>query len=199
MTEITDNKIQAGSKSVLPEPVERFILQWGDLGGMWGVNRSIAQIHALLYVSETPLTAEAIADALGIARSNVSNSLKELLTWRLIHRVPIRGDRRDHFEAETDLWEVALRIAAGRKAREIDPVNAVLHQCVAAAEKDSTVSPVARARLAEMDRFVNDLSHWYSDMLTLPRGNIASLVKLGARVARVLSLGRGSKSRSKRS
>ncbi len=199
MTELTDTKSRTDAQGSLPEPVERFILQWGDLGGMWGVNRSIAQIHALLYVSEVPMTAESIAHALDIARSNVSNSLKELLTWRLIHRVPIRGDRRDHFEAETDLWEVALRIAAGRKAREIDPVNAVLHQCVAAAEKDSAVSPVARARLAEMDRFVNDLSHWYSDMLTLPRGNIASLVKLGARVARVLSIGRSSKSGTKQS
>ncbi len=184
----------ADTRNELAEPVERFILQWGDLGGIWGVNRSIAQIHALLYVAERPLNAEDIAESLDMARSNVSNSLKELLTWNLIRRVPIKGDRRDHYEAETELWEVALRIAAGRKAREIDPIRAVLHECVDKADTDPRVSKVARERLAEMDRFVRDLSHWYSEMLTLPRGNIAALVKLGGKVARVLTLGRGDKS-----
>src|SRR5688500_15612611 len=101
MTEITDKS------GKLPETVERFILHWGDMGGQWGVNRSVSQIHALLYLSERPLTAEDIADALGIARSNVSNSIRELMAWDLIRRVPIKGDRRDHFEAETDLWEMA--------------------------------------------------------------------------------------------
>src|SRR5262249_51202147 len=109
MTEI------AASLDKLPAPLRRFILQWGDLGGQWGVNRSIAQIQALLYVSEAPLNAEQISDILGIARSNVSNSLRELQSWRLIRRVPLPGDRRDHFEAETDVWEMAMRIAAVRK------------------------------------------------------------------------------------
>jgi len=109
MTEITDNR------KPLPLAIERFVLHWGEMGGQWGVNRSVSQIHALLFLSERPMTAEDIADALGIARSNVSNSIKELLGWNLIRRVPVRGDRRDHFEAETDTWEVFLRIAAGRK------------------------------------------------------------------------------------
>src|SRR5215470_265718 len=99
MTEISE--ITEG----LPPAVERFVLKWGEMGGVWGVNRSVAQIHALLYLNGAPMTAEDISDALGIARSNVSNSLKELLGWNLIRRVPIRGDRRDHFEAEGDIWE----------------------------------------------------------------------------------------------
>src|SRR5678809_1795069 len=107
----------------LPPALERFVLHWGDLGSQWGVNRSVAQIHALLYLSERPLTAEAIADQLGLARSNVSNSIKELLGWGLIHRVPVLGDRRDHFAAEIDIWEIVTRIAKGRKAREIDPAE----------------------------------------------------------------------------
>src|SRR6202023_3244510 len=94
----------------LPIAIERFVLHWGEMGGQWGVNRSVSQIHALLYLSERPL----IADALGLARSNVSTSIKELLGWNLIRRVPIRRDRRDHFEAETDVWEVFLRISAAR-------------------------------------------------------------------------------------
>src|ERR1700733_5387390 len=120
MTEITVKKAK------LPAAVEAFILQWGDLGGQWGVNRSVSQIQALLYLSERPLTAEDIAETLGMARSNVSNSIKELTTWKLIRRVPILGDRRDYYEAEADLWQILARIAQGRKEREIDPAVAAL-------------------------------------------------------------------------
>src|SRR3954470_8024866 len=112
MTEITHETQH------LPPAVERFILHWGDMGGQWGVNRSVAQIHALLYLSDRPLPAEELAETLGIARSNVSNSLRELLGWKLVRRVPVMGDRRDHYEAETDLWEMVTRIAQGRKERE---------------------------------------------------------------------------------
>ena len=136
MTETTDKK-------KLPAAVERFILHWGDMGDEWGVNRSVSQIHGLLYLAEAPMTAEDIAETLGMARSNVSNSIKELLAWNLIRRVPILGDRRDHFEAETDIWEVAARIAAGRKEREIDPAVDALRACVSDAADDPTISPVA--------------------------------------------------------
>ena len=94
MTEITIESDR------LPPAVERFVLHWGDMGSQWGVNRSVAQIHALLYLSERPLTAEDLSERLGMARSNVSNSLKELIGWKLVRRVPVLGDRRDHFEAE---------------------------------------------------------------------------------------------------
>src|ERR1700686_3948149 len=104
MTEISN------TQKTLPAAVERFILHWGDLGGQWGVNRSVSQIHALLYLSDHAQTADEIAETLGMARSNVSSSIKELLAWSLIRRVPILGDRRDHFEADTDIWELVLRI-----------------------------------------------------------------------------------------
>src|SRR5882672_5571264 len=123
MTEITEKAAK------LPDAIERFVLHWGDMGSQWGVNRSVSQIHALLYVSDRPLTAEEIADTLGLARSNVSNSIKELQSWNLIRRVPIRGDRREHFEAETDVWEMFARISAGRKEREIDPAITALKTC----------------------------------------------------------------------
>src|SRR5580704_6621222 len=138
----------------LPPALERFVLHWGDMGGQWGVNRSVSQIHAVLYLAERPLTADDLASTLGMARSNVSNSLKELLAWNLIRRVPIRGDRRDHFEAETDIWQVFLRIAAGRKEREIDPAVATLRGCVIEAGHDPAVPRVAAQRLEEMLRFV---------------------------------------------
>ena len=176
MTEITDNRKQ------LPIAIERFVLHWGEMGGQWGVNRSVSQIHALLYLSERPLTADEIADTLGLARSNVSNSIKELLGWNLIRRVPIRGDRRDHFEAETDVWEVFLRIAAGRKEREIDPAVAVLKACTTDAERDGAVSQTARARLKEMLAFLEMMERFYTQMLAVPKPQIASAIKLGAKV-----------------
>src|SRR5712691_10712827 len=134
MTEIT------GNTRTIQGAVERFVLHWGDMGGQWGVNRSVSQIHALLYLSERPRTAEEIADQLGLARSNVSNSIRELMAWNLIRRVPVKGDRRDHFEAETDLWEIAMRIAAVRKERELDPAVDALKACVAEADRDPKIS-----------------------------------------------------------
>jgi DNA-binding transcriptional regulator GbsR (MarR family) len=116
MTEITDQSAN------LPASVQAFVLHWGDLGGQWGVNRSVAQIQALLYLSDRPLTAEDIADALGLARSNVSNSIRELIGWKLIRRVPVLGDRRDHYEAEADLWQIR---PAPPSARRWKPPTAI--------------------------------------------------------------------------
>ena len=180
MTEINDNS------RPLPTSVTRFVLHWGDLGSQWGVNRSVAQIHALLYLSEQPLTAEMIADQLGLARSNVSNSIKELLAWGLIHRVPVLGDRRDHFAAETDIWEIVTRIAKGRKAREIDPAEAALRACTAEAERDREISAVAKQRLNSMLDFVTTMSRWHDEMLQVPKGTLMALIKMGGKVTRFL-------------
>jgi DNA-binding transcriptional regulator GbsR (MarR family) len=182
--------------SKLPRAVERFVLHWGDMGGQWGVNRSVAQIHALLYLSERPLTAEEIADTLGMARSNVSTSLKELAGWKLVRRVPVLGDRRDHFEAETDLWEMVTRIAQGRKEREIDPAAAALRACRAEAAADPAVSPLAKKRLAEMEEFVATLSRWYDQMLGVPAPKIMALIRMGSRVVTLLGFGRAGKARA---
>jgi DNA-binding transcriptional regulator GbsR (MarR family) len=177
--------MSVGAKQ-LPDAVEKFILNWGDMGSQWGVNRTVAQIHALLFVSERPLTADEIAAALGVARSNVSNSIRELLGWELIRRVPIRGDRRDHFEAESDIWELVRRIAAGRKAREIDPALAALRTCVADADRDTSVHPVASRRLKEMLEFTETVDRWYAQMLTIPKPKLVALIRLGAKVIRFL-------------
>ena len=182
MTETTDKK-------KLPAVVERFILHWGDMGDEWGVNRSVSQIHGLLYLAEAPMTAEDIAETLGMARSNVSNSIKELLAWNLIRRVPILGDRRDHFEAETDIWEVAARIAAGRKEREIDPAVDALRACVSDAADDPTISPVAAKRLKEMLAFTELVDRWYMQMLNVPRPRLVALIKLGEKIVSFLPVG----------
>jgi DNA-binding transcriptional regulator GbsR (MarR family) len=178
------------SEKTMAPAVERFVLHWGDMGSRWGINRSVAQIHALLYLAERPLTAEDIADTLGMARSNVSNSLKELGAWKLIRRAPVMGDRRDHYEAETDLWEMVSRIAQGRKERELDPAASALRACLAEAERDSLVSPVARRRLEEMERFITDIDRWSEQMLSVPASKVMTLIKMGSKVVDLLKLGR---------
>lgn len=170
----------------LPPAMTRFILHWGDLGTQWGVNRSVAQIHALLYLSEQPLNAEQIAATLGLARSNVSTSIRELLNWQLIHRVPILGDRRDHYAAETDIWAMVTRIAKGRKAREVDPAEAALKAATAEADGDKNVSAVARQRLHAMLDFVTTMSRWHDEMIGLPKSTLLTFIKMGSKVTRFL-------------
>jgi DNA-binding transcriptional regulator GbsR (MarR family) len=170
----------------LPSAVRRFVLQWGDMGGQWGVNRSVSQIHALLYLSERPVTAEEIAETLAMARSNVSNSLKELQGWGLIRRVPVLGDRRDHFEADTDVWSIAAKIATGRKERELDPAIAALEACVADAKGDARLNTVAAARLAAMLDFTRTATGWFDQMAKVPRPTLMALIRMGARIASFL-------------
>ena len=170
----------------LPEALQRFILHWGDMGGQWGVNRSVSQIHALLYLSEKPLTAEDIAETLNLARSNVSNSIKELQGWGLVRRVPIMGDRRDFFEAEADVWTIAAKIAAGRKEREIDPALAALSACVEAATEDKNIHPVALSRLKDMLIFTQTTANWYEQMMKVPRPKLMMLMRLGAKIVNIL-------------
>lgn len=178
-------------EEILPAAVRQFVLHWGEMGGQWGVNRSIAQIHALLYLSERPLNADEIGDRLGIARSNISNSLKELLGWKLIRRVPMLGDRREHFEAETDLLQMLTRIAQGRKEREIDPAMAALKLCRAEAESDPCISGIARKRIEEMHGFVTTLDGWYDEMIAIPPSRLMMLIRMGRKVLSFLPGGKG--------
>lgn len=169
----------------LPPAVEQFVLRWGDMGSQWGVNRSVAQIQALLFLSERALTAEDIAEKLGMARSNVSNSLKELMAWKLIRRVPVLGDRRDHYEAETDLWQMATKVAQGRKEREIDPMVAAIHEAMSQID-DPRISPKVRERMHGMHDFVNTVESWYQQMLNVPPSQIMKLIRMGSKVVSLL-------------
>ncbi len=168
----------------MPPAVQRFVLHWGEMGQVWGVNRSIGQIHALLYLAGRPLTAEDIAETLSLARSNVSNSLKELQAWNLIRRVLVLGDRRDFFEAEADLWEMVTRIAEGRKARELDPTMATLRTCMAEAEADRFMDGKAKERIRSMLGFVEMIDKWATDMRRVPRPKLMLLMRLGSAILR---------------
>ena len=163
--------------------MQRYILHWGEMGTRWGVNRSVAQIHALLYLAGRPLPAEAIADTLGIARSNVSNSLRELQGWNLIALTHVMGDRRDHFEAKRETWDILTTIVEERKRREIDPTIAMLRECVAEADGDRETPQEIKDRIARMLDFIETLTKWYEQVKTLPKPTLVKLMKLGAKVA----------------
>ena len=164
--------------------VKAFVLHWGEMGTHWGVNRSVAQIHALLYLSDKPIDAEAIVEALGLARSNVSTGLKELQSYAIVRRVHVEGDRRDHFTAETDLWEMLMRITAERKRREIDPTIALLAELSARLAKDETAPAQVRERVTRMHEFLSTLANWYEQVRGLPKPTLVTLMKLGGKVAR---------------
>jgi len=170
--------------SVYDHPDARaFILHWGEMGTQWGVNRSVAQVHALLYLSADPITAETISETLGLARSNVSTAMRELQGYGIVRRVHVEGDRRDHFVAETDLWEMLMRIVAERKRREVDPTVAMLAALADRLSKDDSAPPLLRERVARMHEFISTLGNWYEQVRSLPKSTLVTLMKLGSKVA----------------
>ena len=169
----------------LPAITQKFVLHWGEMGTRWGVNRTVAQIHALLYLSDRPLPAEEIAETLSVARSNVSNSLRELQSWGIVRVVHQMGDRRDHFESLADVWQMFQIILAQRKIREIDPTIATIEQCVAEARDDRDVDAHLRQRLEAMLDFFQTTSAWYESVRRLPQSAVAAIFKAGKSVNRL--------------
>ena len=168
---------------------EHFILHWGEMGARWGINRTVAQIHALLHLSEQPLHAEEISHALSVARSNVSTSLRELQSWGIVRTVHVLGDRRDHFESIEDVWELFRVIVDERKKREIDPTLSMLRECVM--EAGSTrASNYEQKRLADMLDFFESISAWYTQVSKLPPKGVVQFLKAGKRLPKLFGLQR---------
>ena len=170
----------------LTPTMEKFVLFWGEMGSRWGVNRSVAQIHALLYLADRPLPAEEIQETLKIARSNISNSLKELQAWKLVQLCHVMGDRRDHFEAESDPWYMVMSIVEGRKEREIDPALQMLRECSEALKDDAQTPKHVKQKIRGMTTFLEDAMEWYEQMRQVPHTTLKKLIKLGSRVVRFL-------------
>jgi DNA-binding transcriptional regulator GbsR (MarR family) len=166
--------------------MERYVLHWGEMGTRWGVNRTVAQIHALLYLSPTPLPADEIAETLSVARSNVSTSLKELQSWGLVIVAHVLGDRRDHFTTKSDTWTTLMTIIEERKRRELEPTLTLLRQCVIEAADDKETPPEVKARIDEMLTFISTLTEWFDQVKTLPRSTLFALMKMGARIAQLV-------------
>lgn len=163
----------------------RFVLHWGEMGARWGVNRSVAQIHALLFHAGRAMDAEEIAQTLAIARSNVSNSLRELMNLNLVRVVHQLGDRRDRFETSKDVWELFRTVVRERKAREFDPTVAML-QDLSADPAFADEPADARARMQETLKLMTALSRWGEEMLRLEPPMLMKLMKLGAKIQKLL-------------
>ena len=163
--------------------MEKYVLHWGEMGARWGTNRTVAQIHALLYLSPKPLTADDIVDALSVARSNVSTSIRELQSFGLVKMTHVMGDRRDYFEAISDVWELFTIIMEQRWKREISPTVTMLRGCVAEIDAEADTDPVTKERVRSMLDFLSDANDWYEDVRAIPESRIKLLMKLGAKVA----------------
>lgn len=162
----------------------RFILHWGEMGTRWGINRTVAQIHALLYLSPKPLPADDIVEALSVARSNVSTSLRELQNWAIVRVVHVMGDRRDHFESVKDVWEMFRTVLAERKKREIDPTLAVLRECVMEAKKERA-SKETLERLEQLQEFFETMTAAYDRLQQVPTAQLTRVARMGQKFTRL--------------
>jgi DNA-binding transcriptional regulator GbsR (MarR family) len=169
---------------------QKFILHWGEMGTRWGINRTVAQVHALLFLSPKPLHAEEIASTLVVARSNVSTSLRELQGWGIVRVAHVLGDRRDHFESVKDVWEMFRIVAEERKRREIDPTLRVLQECVAELKGPGTGSAYSRERLQEMLEFLTTASGLFDEMVHLPAGTLRGMARLKGKLQSLFGSGK---------
>ncbi len=169
---------------------QKFILHWGEMGTRWGINRTVAQVHALLFLAEKPLPAEEIAATLGIARSNASTSLRELQNWGIVKIVHLAGDRRDHFESMKDVFAMFRVIARERKKREIDPTIRVLRDCIAESGKGKSADAYTRERLSDLLDFLELGAVAFERMSNLPTPAVVRLAKLGDKAFRMLGVAR---------
>jgi DNA-binding transcriptional regulator GbsR (MarR family) len=166
---------------------QKFILHWGEMGTRWGINRTVAQIHALLYLSPDALPAEEIATTLGVARSNVSTSLRELQAWGIVRVVHVLGDRRDHFEAMRDVWEMFRIILEERKRREIDPTLALLRNLVQESAKGTPSDAPTRERLAAMLEFLETVTAFYDEFRCMPPGALRGVAKIRGKIGKLIA------------
>ena len=168
---------------------QKFVLHWGEMGTRWGINRTVAQIHALLYISPKPLNAEEIAETLAVARSNVSNSLRELQSWRIVKLVHVLGDKTDHFESMKDVWEMFRIVLDERKRREVDPTIALLKECMTEASKDKDTDKHTEERLRELHRFFETTTAWYWQVAKLPGSALVKFLSAGDKLFKSIGIG----------
>jgi DNA-binding transcriptional regulator GbsR (MarR family) len=188
MTEITNMIVQkkTTTQNSLTPVAQKFILHWGEMGTRWGVNRTVAQVHALLFLSPRPLPADEIAETLAVARSNVSTSLRELQGWRIVRVVHLLGDRRDHFESIKDVWEIFRIVSEERKRREIDPTLRVLEECVQEVKANPQGDAYTCERLTDMREFLTATTGLFDEVIQMPAGALKGVLKLRGKVVTML-------------
>lgn len=176
----------------LNETTQKFIVHWGEMGSRWGINRTVAQIHALLYISPEPLTAEEISDTLTIARSTVSTGLKELQGWGIVKVIHVFGNRKDHFEIIGNVWEMFRVVLTERKRRELDPALEVLRETISELEQNDKSDPVIEEKMLEMYDIFETASQLYDQIQSLPTDTLVKLAKRGDTIRKVIQLATGS-------
>ncbi|MBN2692405.1 MAG: GbsR/MarR family transcriptional regulator [Burkholderiaceae bacterium] len=170
----------------LPDLNQRFVLHFGEMGSRWGINRTVGQIYALLFVSERPLNADEIAQALDFSRSNVSMGLKELGAWQLVRMQHVPGDRRDYFSAPDDVWAIFRTLAEERRKREIDPTLSMLRDALLA-QPESQAERHAQERMRQMHDLIELATRWFDDIQRMPSEDVRQLMQLGGAVQKLLS------------
>ena len=167
----------------------QYILHWGEMGTRWGINRTVAQIHALLFLSPKPLPADEIARTLDVARSNVSTSIRELESWGLVRPVHVLGERREHYESMKDVWEMFRVIVEQRKRREVDPTARLLRRCLEELKSEGNSDTYTRERLEEMAEFFDGATAAYEEIGQLSPHALRGLLKARSRIRKLLRLG----------
>lgn len=170
----------------LSPAVEKYVLHWGEMGTRWGTNRTVAQIHALLYLSPEPLRADQIVDVLSVARSNVSTSIRELQSYGMVRMTHVLGDRRDYFESLHDVWELFRVIIDQRKQRELNPTLSMLRTAAEEVDAEDDTHPVTKERIHNMLDFVETTSGWYEQIQDVPTKTLRKLMKLGKRITKLV-------------
>lgn len=171
----------------LPAREQTFVTHFGEMGARWGVNRTVGQIYAVLFLSESPLCADNIVEALGFSRSNISMGLKELQSWQLVRLQHLPNDRREFFSTPDDLWEIVRTLIEQRKAREIDPTLSVLRQLQLEAGDQQDHDYVAN-RIEQSAKMIELLTGWYDEMRHVDSKRLEQLLKLGATAQKVLDM-----------
>ena len=177
----------------LSERKKKFIVHWGEMGTMWGINRTVAQIHALLFLSDKAIHAEEIGDTLMVARSNVSNSLKELQRWRLVKVVQRMGDRKDYFEAKEDVWEMFRIVMEERKRKEILPTMEMVRECLEDDKGLKGEELYAYEKMREIYGFFEVTTSWCDQIQKLPTKGLVRFLKMGSKVTKLFG-GKGKRS-----
>ncbi len=174
------------TQGTLAPVAQKFILHWGEMGTRWGINRTVAQVHALLFLSPKPLPAEEIASTMAVARSNVSTSLRDLQGWGIVRMVHVLGDRREHFESIKDVWEIFRIVSEERKRREIDPTLRVLAECVQEVKSSAPGEAYTRERLESMLEFLTAMTGLFEEIIRMPTGALKGVWKRRGKVITLL-------------
>jgi DNA-binding transcriptional regulator GbsR (MarR family) len=189
---MTETKETRSDLSAGLTPVQqKFVLHWGEMGARWGINRTVAQVHALLFISPRPLNADELVETLSVARSNVSTSLKELQGWGIVKLVHIVGDKRDHFESLKDVWDMFRIVTDERKKREFDPTVRLIRECLSEAERGKSTDTYTQERLRDLCEFFETTTGWYATVRGWPTATLLKFMKASNKTLKLLGLGSG--------